>query len=313
MSPRPPADAERDAAGDPSPIDGRLDRALRALRPETSWAAVRRLIETGKVTIDGERVLDAARPVSKGARITVTMTAPKPRPETTLPAETIVHADAHVVVVRKPAGVSTVPFDERERGALSELVEAAMKRRFGPGASLGVVHRLDKETSGLVVFARSLAAKRALKQQFRFHTVARRYLALAHGAVEAGTLRSRLVQDRGDGRRGSTDNPRLGRDAITHVRVIERLPGATLVECRLETGRTHQIRIHLAEAGHPLLGERVYGKTFTGERLPAPRLMLHAFELGFTHPTTGAPLQFEEPMPDDIRKTLDALRRRDGR
>jgi 23S rRNA pseudouridine1911/1915/1917 synthase len=290
--------------------DGPLDRALRSLFRGASWNAVRRLVETGKVSVNGELVRDPSEPVSRGASIAVQMRARRPRAQAALPAGALVHLDAHVVVVRKPAGLSTVPYDERETGTLVELLRAELRGKSGPETPPGVVHRLDKETSGLVVFTRTLAAKRALKQQFRFHSVDRRYVALAHGAVSSGTLRSRLVKDRGDGRRGSTENPVLGRDAVTHVRVRERLRGATLVECKLETGRTHQIRIHLSEAGHPLLGERVYGRAYAGERIDAPRLMLHAFELGFEHPATGKRLHFEEPLPDDMLNVIERLRSR---
>jgi len=288
---------------------GPLDRLLRAAFPGASWNAVRGLIESGKVAVDGAVVRETNRAVRAGSEMRVSMRAPRAR-ENALPPELIAHLDAHVVVVRKPAGISTVPYDEDETGTLSELVEAALKKKGGGHAPLGIVHRIDKETSGLVVFSRNLAALRGLKQQFRVHSVKRRYLAIAHGQVTSGTLRSQLVKDRGDGRRGSTENPNLGRDAITHVRVLEPLRGATLIECRLETGRTHQIRIHLSEDGHPLLGERVYTKNFSGPLIPAPRLMLHAFELGFEHPATGAPLHFEEPMPDDMRGVLERLRGR---
>jgi 23S rRNA pseudouridine1911/1915/1917 synthase len=294
----------------PAPLAGPLDRVLRALNDGMSWGAARRMIESGKVSIDGRRELDPTAPVAQGATIAVSMAAPKPRAESPVEADDIIYLDGQVVVVRKPAGVSTVPYDEHETGTLSELVHALLKRRGGPVAELGVVHRIDKETSGLVLFARTLAAKRALKQQFRFHSVERRYVALAHGAVRACTHQSRLVQDRGDGRRGSTDNPILGRDSVTHVTPLEALAGATLVECRLETGRTHQIRIHLAEAGHPLVGERVYGRDYRGARIEAPRLMLHAFELGFEHPSSGKPLHFEEPMPEDMERVVRGLRQR---
>ncbi len=170
-----------------------------------------------------------------------------------------------------------------------------------------MVQRLDKETSGLVVFARTVPAKRALKNQFRAHSVHRRYDALVHGSAENATFRSRLVKDRGDGVSGSTDNPTLGREAVTHVRVLARLAGATHVECRLETGRTHQIRIHLSEAGHPLLGERVYVRGHAGELIAAPRLMLHARELGFVHPTNGRDLDFVDPLPEDMRAMIERL------
>jgi len=292
----------------PAPLDGSLDRVVRALHPGMSWGAARKLIESGKIRVDGARVLEPTHPVKKGASVAVSMGAPRAGTESALPSDAIVHLDAHVVVVRKPAGISTVPYDDRETGTLSELVHAVLKRRGGGSAPPGIVHRLDKETSGLVLFSRTLAAKRHLKQQFRVHSVQRRYVAIAHGDVRPGTLASRLVQNRGDGRRGSTENPTLGREAVTHVRTVERLTGATLLECRLETGRTHQIRIHLAEAGHPLVGERVYTKNYLGPLIPAPRLMLHAFELGFEHPTTGEALVFEEAMPEDMTRVLESLR-----
>jgi 23S rRNA pseudouridine1911/1915/1917 synthase len=301
---KPPAGGER-----PAPLGGPLDRVLRSLNEGMSWGAARRMIESGKVSVNGRRELDPTAIVAAGASIGVSMAAPKPREKSPLEAEAIVYLDGQVVVVKKPAGISTVPYDERETGTLSELVHVLLKRRGGPVAELGIVHRIDKETSGLVLFARTLAAKRALKQQFRFHSVERSYVALAHGEVRAGTHRSRLVQDRGDGRRGSTDNPILGRASVTHVKPLEALAGATLVECRLETGRTHQIRIHLAEAGHPLVGERVYGRDYRGPRIEAPRLMLHAFELGFEHPSSGKPLLFEEPMPEDMERVVRGLRR----
>jgi 23S rRNA pseudouridine1911/1915/1917 synthase len=211
-------------------------------------------------------------------------------------------------VVDKPAGTSSVPFDASERDSLDQLTAELLERRERRrSVELGIVHRLDKETSGLIVFSRTLGAKRHLKQQFRFHTAHRRYLAIAHGELGAGTHHSRLVRDRGDGLRGSTDNPTLGRAATTHVKPLRILRGATLLECSLETGRTHQIRIHLSEAGHPLVGERVYVRDFHGELIAAPRVMLHAAELGFTHPTTGQTLGFSTPAPADFQALLASL------
>ncbi|HLV66616.1 MAG TPA: RluA family pseudouridine synthase [Polyangiaceae bacterium] len=285
-----------------------LARALRTLLGGASWNTVRRTITTGKVRLDGAPVVEVTRTVRAGQRLELVPTAPRPSAPR-LAAEKLVHVDAHVVVVEKPPHVSTVPYDDTERDTLDALVERELSRRErGRRGPLGVVHRLDKETSGLLVFARTLAAKRHLKNQFRFHTVARRYWALVSGHLESRTLRSRLVADRGDGRRGSTENPRLGRPAVTHVRALERLSDATLVECRLETGRTHQIRIHLSEAGHPLLGERVYVRGHEPPSIAVPRVMLHAFELGFVHPASGAELHFESPMPADLRAVLARLR-----
>ena len=251
--------------------------------------------------------LDRVLRVPPGAQIELRMAAARQREGPRLPSGSIVHVDAHVVVVQKPAGISTVPYDENETGTLDELVQNELGRREPP---LGIVHRIDKETSGLVLFARSLAAKLDLKNQFRVHSVRRRYRAIVHGPIADRTIFSRLVQDRGDGRRGSTNNPKLGRESTTHVFFREALAGATFIECRLETGRTHQIRIHLSEAGHPLVGERVYDRNNPHPIIVAPRLMLHALQLGFRHPVTGQELDFEQPLPADILEVLARLRRK---
>jgi 23S rRNA pseudouridine1911/1915/1917 synthase len=282
-----------------------LDRLLREQHEGASWAEVRRLIETGKVSVNGNVQRETAARVAGGAQIELRMATARHREGPRLPAGAIVHVDAHVVVVQKPAGISTVPYDENETGTLDELVRAELGRKEAP---LGIVHRIDKETSGLVLFARSLAAKLDLKNQFRVHSVRRRYRAIVHGGVKDRTIFSRLVQDRGDGRRGSTNNPTLGRESITHVFFREALKGATFIECRLETGRTHQIRIHLSEAGHPLVGERVYAKNNPHPTIAAPRLMLHALQLGFRHPVTNAELDFEQPLPNDLLEVLAKLR-----
>jgi 23S rRNA pseudouridine1911/1915/1917 synthase len=309
----------------PTELGGRpLDGVLRALFGLT-WGSARKWIGTGKVTVDGQVVLDHERAVRAGVVVALAMNAPKRREDGRAPSalddSAIVHVDTHVVVVNKPAGVSTIPFDPTEKGTLDELVRAWLSRRMKRGErggrpSLGVVHRLDKETSGVMVFTRTWLAKQSLTQQFRVHTVHRRYLAIAHGAVRKQTLRSHLLADRGDGLRGSARANAKGRGAgaggqlaITHVEPVEELEGATLVACELETGRTHQIRVHLSEAGHPVVGERVYIRGFQGEPIPAPRLMLHAAELGFVHPSTNADVRFERPPPADFEETLARLRR----
>jgi 23S rRNA pseudouridine1911/1915/1917 synthase len=196
---------------------------------------------------------------------------------------------------------------------MTRRLRAKGRASSGP-PPLGVVHRLDKETTGLIVFTRTWLAKQSLASQFRAHSVHRVYLALAHGDVPEATFRSHLVADRGDGRRGSARAPGAaappqGRLAVTHVKPLERLDGATLVALRLETGRTHQIRIHLSEAGHPLLGEKVYVRGFAGPAIEAPRVMLHAAELGFVHPADGAAMRFRRPIPGDMRAVLLRLRR----
>jgi len=291
----------------------RLDAVLKALSG-LSWEKARRTIETGKVTINGESALDGAAPVFTANRIRINERAPKKKTERIRGLE-VVHLDSALVVIEKPAGISTVPFGdeplEEQRATLDALVRAKLTQMLGARGrpELGVVQRLDKETSGLIVFPRTVDAKKHLGQQLRFHTMHRRYLALAHGTVRSGTIRTRFVANRGDGLRGSTRFPKLGEEAISHVEALEQLDGATLIGCKLETGRTHQIRIHLSESGHPLLGERVYVRRFAGPILPAPRIMLHAAELGFVHPTTGNEMRFESEPPDDFRTRLAELRK----
>src|SRR5947209_8092309 len=213
--------------------------------------------------------------------------------------------------------------DAQAGATLAAVVrEAIADTSWGRATSptLRTVQRLDKETSGLVVFARSVPAQRHLQRQLAEHTVLRRYLAIAHGAAADAVYETMFVPDRGDGLRGSWgvfrpargEAPVEAREAITRVQVLERLPGATLLACELETGRQHQIRIHLAEAGHPLVGETVYVRDYLRENrgplVPAPRPMLHATVLGFVHPRTEKVLRFEEPPPDDFTAVLKRLR-----
>lgn len=295
----------------PPELDGRpLDAAVRLLA-HRSWQKARDEVRSGKVSLGSERATRPEQRVAAGDVLTLNPNAPRVQPGEQLAPDAIVFCDTHVVVVRKPAGVSTVPFEPGERGSLDELVSRLLHKksgRRGPAASLGVVQRLDKETSGLLVFARTFVAKKVLAQQLRSHSMWRRYLALAHGNVPAGTLRSFLVPNRGDGLRGAARHGEPGQLAVTHVEPLEVFAGATLVRCRLETGRTHQIRVHLAESGHPLLGERVYVRDFSSDRLPAPRVMLHAAELGFVHPVTEGPMRFDDPPPADFEARLRALR-----
>jgi 23S rRNA pseudouridine1911/1915/1917 synthase len=287
-----------------------VDRALRNLLPGSSWSSLRRLIETGKLRINGVTVVNPTRSVGPGDTLSIHMSAPATGKRGALNQNAIVHVDAHVVVACKPAGILSVPY-EAERDTFVDLVRRALERRAGHALPpLGIVHRIDKETSGLLVFSRRPSAKHALEQQFRAHTVRRVYAALVHGSLTSRTLRSRLLADRGDGLRGSTENSKLGQHAVTHVRAVEPLRGATLVECQLETGRTHQIRIHLSESGHPLLGERVYVRNYRGSLLAAPRLMLHAKTLGFAHPVDGRMLEFTSPLPEDLCTSLAELRQK---
>jgi 23S rRNA pseudouridine1911/1915/1917 synthase len=193
-----------------------------------------------------------------------------------------------------------------------DLVRAAWRRagKRATATPLYIVHRIDKDTSGLLCFAKTRLAERALHGVIQRHEAARVYLAVAEGDVAAMRIESRLVADRGDGIRGSTRRPGEGQNAITHVEPLRRLRGSTLCRIHLETGRTHQIRIHLSERGHPLVGETVYIRNLLragGKPLPAPRLMLHAARLGFSHPVTGAAIDLWSPPPADYVSVLEAL------
>lgn len=292
-----------------------LAALIREVLPGTSWSQAKELCTGGRVFVDGAAALDPARRMVAGEKIEIRSSAGR------RDSNLIVHLDAEVAVVRKPAGILTVPFERDDRDTLLALARVAIRRiETGKGKSahltLRAVQRLDKETSGLVVFARTIPAQRDLQQQLAAHTVTRRYLAIVHGKAEDAVYETLLVPDRGDGLRGSWgvfrpargEMPAEAKEAITRVQVLERLPKATLVACELETGRQHQIRIHLAEAGHPLVGETVYIRDWRGPVLPAPRPMLHATVLGFVHPRTGKSLRFEEPAPADFTAVLERLR-----
>lgn len=234
----------------------------------------------------------------------------------------IVHVDDDIVVVDKPAGLTTV----RHAAEIEEMGQRA--RRFLPLTLLDLlppllpgqarkrrvraVHRLDRETTGLVVFALNPKAETALGKQFRAHSIERRYLALVRGAAQEGRIESHLVRDRGDGRRGSGPAEE-GQRAVTLVRVRERFgTDFTLVECELQTGRTHQVRIHLGEAGTPLCGERLYDRPLHGPPLPdasgAERPLLHAAVLAIDHPVTGERLRWESRPPDDLHRIVRKVR-----
>lgn len=311
------------ARGELVVAEAHVGKTLAAVVREASnglpWAKAKELVLRGKVTVNGERALDPARRVIVGERIAIDETAPRKRAGV-LPPELLVHVDADVVVVNKPAGILSVPYVAGDKDTLVDVTQAALRRRprDPQRAPLGVVQRLDKDTTGLMVFARTLAAKRSLASQLREHSVTRRYLAIVHGVARDATHDTMLIANRGDGLRGSFGvfrrtpgrPPKEARRAITHVRVVERLRDATLVECRLETGRQHQIRIHLSEAGTPLVGEPVYIRDFAGPRIDAPRPMLHAETLGFTHPRTTERVELHAAPPADFAKVLRALKSR---
>jgi 23S rRNA pseudouridine1911/1915/1917 synthase len=293
-----------------------LAAALRRRLPDASWSEVRALCTTGKVRLDGELAADPAARVRVGQQVELRPNAPRPYHA---PAGfKIVFDDAHLVVIEKPSGISSVPYERKETGTAMDLIRAAWRRagRRATATPLYVVHRIDKDTSGLICFAKTRLAERALHTTFQRHEADRAYLALAEGEVTAQRIESRLVADRGDGIRGSTTHAGQGQHAVTFVEPLVRYPRggavvkATLCRVRLETGRTHQIRIHLSEQGHPLVGETVYVRNLLRagrQPLPASRLMLHAGLLGLAHPVTGEPLEFRATPPEDFMLELERM------
>jgi 23S rRNA pseudouridine1911/1915/1917 synthase len=279
-------------------------------RTGVAWSVAKRQIATGKVFVDGACATAIDLRLAAGQSIELRSHAPRPRdPER---EGVLVYDDAHVVVIDKPSGVNSVPYEERETGTAMDLVRGAWRRGGKPATTvaLHVVHRIDRATSGLLMFAKTKKAELGLAAQLRAHAMERSYVCVAHGAVTSRRIESFLVEDRGDGLRGSTTRRDQGKRAVTHVEARQALHHATLCGVRLETGKTHQIRIHLAEAGHPLVGEPVYIRDWRDEDGPiltSSRLMLHAATLGFEHPVTGARVALSSPLPPDFIAVVERL------
>jgi len=281
----------------------RLDLAV-ARRFDLSRRAAREAVRAGRIDVDGETRDAPGVEVAEDARLEHFPDRPARRSVRTRLA--VLHEDDDVIVVDKPAGLLTVPTEARERDTLWSRVLQYLQLRRGGRPYAGIVHRLDKDTSGAVVFARNRRALHALQERFRRHDIDREYVALASGRLpDAGTFDADLVRTR-DLRRSVARPGETGRPAVTRFQVVERLRGAALVSIRPETGRTHQIRVHFSAAGHPILGDRVYGAR-GGEPDAVPRQMLHARRLGFVLPERER-VAVEAPLPDDFRHELESRR-----
>lgn len=296
---------------------------LRARHPEFSWSACRKLLADRRVRVNDVLEIHEARRLKSTDLVTVAGTGSRPLRSNQI---AVVFADRDLVVVEKPPHLVTTRRPEERRWSaakralaptLDELTAAALAPPAPPRSRspqkprhpsdpprLFRVQRLDRETSGLVVFARHQAAADKLIEQFAARSVERTYWAVVLGHPPSQTISTRLVRDRGDGLRGSTRDGKSGQSAVTHVTHLRSVGPVSLIECRLETGRTHQIRIHLAEINTPVCGDPVYhapcGQKPTQDNSGAPRLALHAARLGFQHPLSGQALRFESAWPPDL-------------
>ncbi len=331
-----------------------LDRALKSKLEGWTWGQVREAILRRRIQVNGNLCLDASRKVSARDVIKVwNESLPKPIEASDI---RLAYVDDFLVVVEKPPGVtSTRHFEERNlptkrrqlQMTLEELMPWALMlhhEKSTPSSSPAMkstsirlpknaeerrlvdaklkrfqviaVHRLDRDTSGLMIFSRTPSIAQSLGKMFKLHQVERRYHAVVLGAPKAQTFDSVLVRDRGDGHRGSKPNDReqdpSAQRAVTHIRPIERIGDYSIIECRLETGRTHQIRIHLAEAGHMLCGDSIYDQTIDGikmlDRSGAPRQALHSATLSFAHPISGTQIELKMSWPPDLFQWLKRLR-----
>ncbi|HST95645.1 MAG TPA: RluA family pseudouridine synthase [Microvirga sp.] len=326
-------ETQRDWTLDDGLAPDRLDRVLARLWSDLSRSRLQALIRDGRVSVDGAPVLDPNRKVAGGARIALAVPPPVPaEPQGEAIALAIVYEDDDLIVIDKPAGLVVHPAAGHESGTLVNALIAhcgASLSGIGGVRRPGIVHRLDKDTSGLLVIAKNDRAHQGLAAQFADHgrtgPLERAYLALVWGVPERsrGTIEAALARSLHNREKIAVVPEERGRYAITHYDVIEPLPPAgpvaSLVRCALETGRTHQIRVHMAHLGHPLLGDLVYG---AGYKTKANRLSeaqqaalktlgrqaLHAALLGFEHPRTGEFLQFESPLPADMAALVGALR-----
>ena len=305
---------------EPAAAGERLDRWLAAKLPDLSRARLQALIAEGAVRVDGSGARASAR-VKAGQSVEVSVPDPAPaapRPED-IPLR-VVHEDGQLIVIDKPAGLVVHPGAGTASGTLVNALLHRVKDLSGVGGVLrpGIVHRLDRGTSGLIVVAKDDATHQDLARQFAARTVEKEYLALVLGRPRrpSGTIEAPIGRDPVHRKRMSVRAPR-GRAARTGYVVEEALPGAALLRVRLHTGRTHQIRVHLAWIGHPIAGDATYG----GRRLPAStgdglaaavselqRPALHAARLSFTHPRSGERVAFTSPLPDDFERLLARLR-----
>lgn len=303
----------------------------RGLPDGLSWSAARKLLRARRVCIGDVLCIDEARRLTHGERVTVYENSVPPPP--TQKDVRVLFVDNELVVTEKPSGMTTLrrgneagwPQARRlQQPTLDECVPRLIREHAAARneskrirqrlPKLFPVHRIDRDSSGLLMFARNEEAQQKLIQQFAEHKAVRKYLAVIPGRVADQTVRSQLIRDRGDGRRGSTADTTIGQEAITHIRNLRTVGDYSELECRLETGRTNQIRIHLAELGHPICGDIKYRGPLNEPEVQdlsrSRRLALHAAVLEFLHPADGRAMKFETPWPPAMQRFLNTLLRK---
>lgn len=301
---------------------------------QLSWSQVRKLLKDNKVTIGGALCVDEGRRLSNGEVVAI-RERPVPPPPTADDVR-IVYVDKEIVIASKPSGMITLrrqsemswPWSRRQiQPTLDECIprmirEHAVQRRNSKKVhqhlpKLFPVHRIDRDSSGLLVFARNEAAQTRIIEQFAQHDAVRKYFALVPGQITTQKIESWFIRDRGDGLRGSTKETANAQHAVTHVKTLRTIGEYSELECKLETGRTNQIRIHLAELGNPICGDIKYRGPFEGEQVVdasrVPRMALHAAQLKFIHPETNKPMDFDTPWPEKMQLYLNRLTARSSR
>lgn len=291
----------------------RLDAYISS-KSSLSRSYIQRLIKNGLILVNShpEKSSYKIRPGD-----VIKLTIPDEPPLTLIPEDMpldVVWEDRHIIVVNKPPYMVVYPSAGHKNGTLLNALISKCRKLASSGAPLrpGVVHRLDKETSGLIVFAKNNTAYLSLIKKFKEREIEKHYLALLYGELKTdrGEISSAIGRSVSDRKKMSTKT-RRGKEAVTRFEVIKRFKSATLAKVRIITGRTHQIRVHFAASGHPVLGDKTYGKkTFIksgGGAINFPRQMLHAYSLKFRHPVTEQPLEFTAPMPEDIKKAIEEL------
>lgn len=293
----------------PQEIGQRLDQFIAGRSDDLSRTMVRKLVDLGGVHVDGRRMRRCSQPVLAGAKVEIFVDG-LPLVPYRLETAAVVYRDPYLLAVDKPAGIETQPTPARFKGTLYAALLDHLHDPFRPqqAPTLGMVQRLDRDTSGIMVFSIHPRAHRGLTEVFSGRQVRKTYLAVVAGrmATATGEFRSLLARSRSTNKVKSVE--RGGKEAITLFRVLEEFADATLIEVEILTGRSHQIRAHLAEAGHPLLGDQLYGGPADWHGHPVERQMLHAWRLNFRHPVIGTPLDLAAPVPADMAELLEKLR-----